>query len=217
MLTNSKFPTDNDLEIPVLPLRSQAKFIDRPVAPWGGYSDPKHWRPSRGPKGVLCFYVHDERFMHLVDQPRKSFSVPAPVFCELNFSLDKETPLWRAIWLTAQKRLFSVYAWHEAEKEILVDLNVPSAWLQLNMTGVPTGWRSYCTRGSDRDLQSLQDQHAAAVAKFEEAGEPCQKGDLVFLVYGGGPKVQAFCKNHHLEHAELDIERFHRHRRRSDG
>lgn len=193
---NCNFASDNSLDIPVLLPDLQADYIDQPVRAWSG-------KPSRYKNygGLWHFYVSDVFFRKLWSAPDGPLETNAPTLCELNYSLDPNTPLWRVHQLTAQKRWLSRY-WQSKGRRILVDVNVPGNHYETNFLGVPKGWRAYSTRGNDQNISNLEAQYEACC---NHAGTT----SLTFLVYSGGSKVRDFCRANGLEfaHNEMDVVR----------
>ena len=211
---NCNFPTDNDYEIPVLNLELQGDVIDVPVRAWGGKS--KHWRASRSASfaGTWHFYVDDAKFSAVWKHPDTALKSGAPSMCEVNYSIGHTCPVWRALQLIGQKRWISCYWQKFGGKRIFVDLNVAEKVVDpdsgdvmkdlpaLNLIGVPKGWKAYSTRGSINEMEKLRAEHALAC---EHAGTK----EISMLVYGGGKKVQEFCKVNRLEHFSTEMTAFH--------
>jgi hypothetical protein len=173
-------PTDNPFDIPALDPQFQALEIAPPVLPWGAVS-----RSTRMP-GTWVFYVDDYRFSAVLKNP----AAIAPTFpaaaVEPNITLFEQTPRWEVIATTGKKRACA-RAWQGAGIRILVDLNTPKRHRDLTMLGVPPGWRTFATRGYARRLGDLLDEHAFAF-DWARPHEP------ILLVYGGGPKIEAACR-----------------------
>lgn len=202
-LPNANFASDNAFAIPALLPSLQADYIDQPLKAWGGAPSSKHWRACRDGKksGTWHFYVSDHIFTALLKHPEAPLKTAAPTLCEPNFSMDVSMPLWRAIHTIGWKRWLARY-WQSAGRRILVDLNVPGHYEELNLTGVPTGWKAYATRASDWDLAGLIRRHELAV---RHAGT----NELTFLCYGGGSRVQEYCRAHGLEWAINEVAEAH--------
>src|SRR5690606_5282009 len=64
----------------------------------------------------------------------------------------------------------------------------------LNLVGVPRGWRAYATRGYAERLDDLDREYQ--IARDRCGSEP------LFLVYGGGQPVQAFCQSRGYLHSQ---------------
>lgn len=191
---NCCFPSDNPAEIPALRLRMAADYIDQPVIPWGGQG--KFWRASRSAdfRGTWHFYIDDAKFAALRKHPDAVLKTGAPTLVEPNFSLGDSTPLWLGLEIIGRKRWISRF-WQSEGRRILVDLHVPEKYRQLNLFGVPRGWKAYATRAHERKIADLEAEHMLAM-NHAEATEPA---DLVFLVYGGNARVRDWCRRRHAE------------------
>jgi hypothetical protein len=66
---------------------------------------------------------------------------------------------------------------------VIVDMNVGEAFYDINMLGVPKGWKAYATRGyTSRTDQTLHEYKLAC----DRAGSE----QILFIVYGGGIAVK---------------------------
>jgi hypothetical protein len=173
------------LGIPTLDLAWQASCVPEPVYVWGSRSRRLH-NP-----GTYHFYSYDYLFTGLTareDSWRGPVDSGALVLVEANFSSYDGLPVAEAIWATYRKRTLA-RKWQEAGVPIMVDLNVgfDRTLREVNLFGVPRGWRSYATR-SHRGvgLEGLALDHGVAA---EHAGTD----DVVFAVFGGGKKVRGHC------------------------
>lgn len=169
-----RWPSSNELEIPDLRFDRAPLGPDVPVVPWGSRSRRGRFR------GTWHFYVDDYRFAQLWQKPEVVVESGASAIIEPNFSVFDQTPFPVALWATYRKRWLSRY-YQECGLQVWVDLNVSEAHSELNLMGVPRGWRWYATRGYDERLDDLRREHALAAA---HAGvEP------LLIVYGGGKAV----------------------------
>jgi hypothetical protein len=75
-----------------------------------------------------------------------------------------------------QKR-FIARRWQEAGIRVFVDLNVDREFFDLNLYGVPSGWRAYAVRAYARDLGHVEQAFAVA----------CQQ-------HGGGKQARDLCQ-----------------------
>lgn len=175
--------TDNDFHIPVLDPTMQARQIDLPVSGWGARS-----RKLKLRGGAWHFYVSDYRFTALWRDPSPLLNTGAMSAVEPNFSCYDQTPVAVAMWRIYQKRWIARY-WQSRGIAILVDLNVSRGHANLNLIGVPQGWRSYATRGYSERLDGLE-------FEFELARVHAGSDSLVFLVVGGGQAVKQWCQDH---------------------
>ena len=165
--------------MPTLRLDRQA-HVELPVVPWGS-------RDRRAlMTGTWVFYADDYRFSALAKAPLQVLPTRCKALVELNFSCFEQTPRAEVLWATYRKRLVA-RQWQDAGIPVFVDMNVPERHRELCLLGVPNGWRSFATRGYASRIDSLVREHARA---FEIAGN-----GLLFLVYGGGPKIEERCRS----------------------
>jgi hypothetical protein len=175
------WPTDNDCDIPLLNTYMEADAIDLPVVAWGSL------RRKDRMCGTWHFYVDDRRFRALWDDPSPVVNSACRTVVEPNFSCHDQLPVAVGLYWIYQKRWLARY-WQSKGIRVLVDLNVSEKFHRLNMLGVPVGWRAYATRGY-ADLTDL------TVREWELACQRARTDDLLFLVYGGGKKVQQLCRD----------------------
>lgn len=153
--------------------------IEEPVLAWG----------SRGRTaamtGTWVFYCDDYRFGALERSPLQLLATRCKAAAELNISLFDQTPRALVLAATYRKRLVA-RQWQDAGIRVLVDLNVPAAHRDLCMLGVPAGWSSFSTRGYARRLDALRSEWEYARSMAGDA--------LILLVYGGGQRVEACCR-----------------------
>lgn len=173
-------PTNNEWGVPVLRLDRQVVRLEAPFTRWGRDARKNQMR------GTWHFYTDDYRFSRLWERPT---DLPSNTRCagavECNFSVSDHMPPAVALWQIYRKR-YLARVWQDLDVCTIVDLNVPPAFRELNLLGVPRGWRAYCTRGSSDRIGDLSDELALAV-------EHAQTTDVLFCVYGGGRAVQRFC------------------------
>ena len=91
--------------------------------------------------------------------------------------------------------LFQIYRkrwlarwWQSVGIRVFVDLNVAEQFYDLNLLGVPNGWKAWATRGYNERVDSTEREYQMAI---EYAGTP----SILFVVYGGGKKVKEACKS----------------------
>jgi hypothetical protein len=79
---------------------------------------------------------------------------------------------------------------------VWVDLNVSETHSELNLLGVPLGWKWFATRGYDERPEALIREHARACA-HAAAREPMRERfpPPILLVYGGGPTIAELVKS----------------------
>lgn len=171
------YSSDNDWGIPLLKESLQADFVDLPVLQWG-----TRCRKAKM-NGTWSFYVDDYRFNALWSNPSTVINTGCINVIEPNFTILPHTTPAEAIYQIYRKRYLS-RTWQElAGIKILVDLNVPLEFQDMNLLGVPKGWKSYATRGYTDRLEALNEE-------FIIAKKHAGTDDILFLVYGGGIRVK---------------------------
>jgi len=89
------------------------------------------------------------------------------------------------LYRTMQKRWLARY-WQSQGLRVFVDLNVAKKFDEINLLGVPDGWKSFATSGADYAIDRLETQVEIAKRKAGDAA-------VNFLVYGGGVKIAKLC------------------------
>jgi len=173
------WPSDNEWGIPSLDITAQADHVARPFTRWGS-SSRKNAMP-----GTYHFYTDDYKFMALWDDPTPVPNSGCKAAVEPNISTGSQSPKAAALFSVYQKRWMSRF-WQEYGVPVIVDLNVHPDFRDINLLGVPRGWRSYATRGSD-GLDWIEGDCKAA--EFL-AGTT----DLTFVVYGGPKALAETCQ-----------------------
>jgi len=192
------YPTDNDWEVPVLALNMQADtFPDRPVVQWG---DINH-RTQR--RGTIHWYCEDDKFESLWKDPTKPLKSGARNLVEPNFSNYRDMRRAYVLGKIYEKRWISRF-WQENGRLIYADMNVNERFFDLNMLGIPPGWRAYFTRGYSEWPDKNLPQYELAKQRFLEGSEEARQGkkDIIFCVYGGGKTIQKVCQEHGWEWIE---------------
>lgn len=167
-------------------------MISNPVKPYGADS-----RDKKG-IGTYHFYVDDYRFEAIWNNPNKIINSDCLSIIEPNLSLFNTTPVSFGLHLIFKKRWISRYLQSENIR-IFVDLNVNSKFAEYNLLGVPDGWISFATRGYADRLQDLEFEYNLAVKK--------SGGNPIFVIYGGGKKVQDFSAEHNCIYIEQFMQR----------
>lgn len=186
-IPDSLFPSDNELEIPTLRMDMQPKYCDIPFVLYG---EQRRTFQMDG-TGTLHFYTDDYRFGDTIYQhPEKILNHNPANIVEPNYSLYNETPIAFGMQAVYKKRFIS-RAMQERGIRVFVDLNVAAKFYKLNLIGVPMGYSSFCTRGYSDRLNYLAFE--LEIAKMVACDNP-----LLFVVYGGGEKVKAFCRENNL-------------------
>ena len=175
---SSRYPSDNEWDVPCLLRELQGAPVVPPVCSWGSVSRSS-WMP-----GTWVMFVDDARFGRLLRSPLQLTASGCHAAAEPNISLYDDSPMAEAIWAIYRKR-WVARSWQDVGIRVLVDLNVPERYSRMNLLGVPRGWRAYATRGYANRPDSF-------VAECELAQEWAGGGATV-LVFGGGKRVQHAC------------------------
>ena len=179
------FPSDNDLEIPLLRLDMQPKAADIPFV---GYGEQARTFKMEG-KGTLHFYVDDYRFTAIWKDFAPILAHNPKNIVEPNFSLYAETPTAFGLQEIYKKRAIA-RKMQDLGYPVFVDLNVNHKFYKLNMLGVPRGYSAFCTRGYSERLPYLEFEWK--LAKDWADGNP-----LLFVIFGGGAQCKQFACEHH--------------------
>jgi hypothetical protein len=177
---NTIWPSDNAEGVPTLLLDRQAGVVDLPFTRWG-----RGCRRSRM-RGTFHFYTDDYRFSRLWGRPQDLVNSACVAAVEPNWSVHAQTPPVVALWQTYRKRWLA-RLWQESGVRILVDLHVAPEHAEINLLGVPRGWRSFATRGSAARLDLLDREHELALSVAGALS-------VLLVVYGGGKAVAQRCR-----------------------
>lgn len=174
---NNTFPTDNSYGIPCLRLDRQA-ILKRPLRTWGNVGRAILHR------GTYSLYCDDYRFAGLIKSPDRLLTTKCESAIEPNISVLDDHPLAWTIWATHEKRRVA-RQWQDAGVSVFVDLCVPRRFTEINLLGVPRGWKSYATRGFAARANELMDECATA--------DMHGGSDALVIVVGGGDRVRKAC------------------------
>jgi len=181
-MPRTRWPSDNRLEIPVLDLNMAADVVDLPFTGWGSVSRRAVM------DGTWHFYTDDERFSALWRDPGQLVNTNGLAVVEPNYSIHEQMPAPLVIMATYKKRALARW-WQTFGIRVFVDLNVDRKYMSMNLLGVPAGWPAYATRGySDERIDNLEFEYE--VARKRAGAEP------LFVVYGGGQKVERLARRH---------------------
>lgn len=175
------FPSDNQLEIPMLRLDVQPECVEIPCLCFG---EQKRTTNMQG-HGILHFYTDDYRWQSVYEHPEKILKYNPGAIVEPNFSLFNDTPVAFGMQSIYKKRWIG-RAMQERGMPVFVDLNVANKFAALNLLGVPKGYGSFCTRGYSDRLPALE-------FEYEIATKVADGNKLTFMVYGGGAVVKEWC------------------------
>lgn len=175
------WPSDNDWGIPLLDINLQATALDLPFETWGA-SERK-----RRMLGTWHFYTQDYRYEALWKDPTPIIETGAVNLVEPNFSCYNQMARAFALFQIYRKRWMARY-WQSFGIKVFADLNVAEPFYDLNLLGVPAGWKAWATRGYSERIASAEKEYKMAV---ERAGT----SSILFVVYGGGKQVKAACQS----------------------
>jgi hypothetical protein len=184
LILDQLFPCDNDLEIPTLDLSMQATSCDIPFLCFGEQKRTFNLNNT----GTLHFYTDDYRFNAVYEHPEKILQHNPCNIVEPNFSLFNEMPIAFGMQALYKKRWIARIM-QEKGIGVFVDLNVAQKYYQLNMIGVPRGWRTFATRGYSDRLNNLAFEYSIA-KDWSEGKKP------LFVIYGGGSECKRFAQQH---------------------
>ncbi len=184
MFKDVLYESDNIFEIPNLLLEKQAGKVELPLSPWGANSR------LRKDVATYHFYVDDYRFEALFKDPIKLLTSGCKAIVEPNCSCHDQTPIAWGIQLIYKKRWLARYL-QECGIEVYADLNVSHKFIDYNKMGIPKGYNAFFTRGLDGWMESIK-----LDLKVAQEISGLERPNLI--VYGGGAKIQEFCRNNGL-------------------
>lgn len=169
----------NDLGVPILDITKQCSHVEYPFDIWG--------RENRSKKGIktMLFYCEDYRFSHIIQRPEILIEKGIVNAAEINYSVHTNMPFPLALYQTFKKRYVSRYM-QEMGLNIMVDLNVPPVWQEMNIQGVPDGWNSYICRGYD-EVEWI-------IAAHDTAKRKSGKDYPNMVIYGGNQETRNYCQ-----------------------
>ena len=176
------WPTDNRSEIPVLDPEMQATVVPHSFKIWNFRHTPSR-RCNNG--GMYAFYTEDKEFRGLLRSPEKLINSRCAAIAELNLSLGDTTRRCKGEAIICDKREFSVLC-QQFGIRIFVDLYVVPKFREINLLGVPKGWKAYATRGNTERFEELQEE-------FDLACTHAETSKILFVVYGGGRHIEQWC------------------------
>jgi hypothetical protein len=188
------WPTDNQYGIPLLDINYQADALDLPVSIWGATKRAARMR------GTWLFYTEDYRYEALWTDPTSVINSVCVNAAEPNYSCYSQMPFAVGLWAIYRKRWLARY-WQSRGIRILVDLNVHERFADVNLMGVPQGWKAYATRGYSERLDSTD-------AEYARARERAGTSSILFVVYGGGKAVEAHCQQRGWIWINEEMQRF---------
>lgn len=170
------WPTDNEWGVPLLDIHMQADAVDLPVMTYGLVARKKRM------KGTWVFYTDDVRHEALWRDPTTVINSGCVNAAEPNYSCRGQMPLAVGMWAIYRKRWLARY-WQSRGIRVFVDMNVHPRFYDLNMLGVPVGWKAYSTRGYTELLHQTDEE-------YERSCDRAGTRSILFLVYGGGKAVK---------------------------
>lgn len=178
------WPTDNDWGVPVLDMNYMVKDLVNPVAAWGSLGRKRKFT------GTYHFYVEDYRFNALWAEPSTIITSGCKYAVEPNFSAGDQAARASVLWGVFQKRWLARY-WQSYGISMMVDMNVWPWFQDLNLLGIPQGWRAYATRGAD-----TQGGAEARLGQYQAACERAGTDQILFVVFGGQKGTQEQCNKY---------------------
>lgn len=174
------FPSDNEWGVPSLLPTLQAELLVAPFAGWGTMA-----RTSRM-TGTWHFYVDDYRFENIWAEPGQLVATGCTAAVEPNFSTFQDMPPAVALYNVYRKRWIARW-WQEYGVKIIVDLSVADRHAELNMMGVPHGWKAYATNCNMRRLELVEE-------KYRFATDYAGTKDILFVVFAGGKEAEKMAR-----------------------
>ncbi len=171
-LSEIVYDSDNVAGVPMLDINRQAEKIVAPHLVWGSIAR------SEEMLGTYSFYCDDYKFSGLWNDPDKLVRSGCAVAIECNCSVGDRLPVAVALYRTFQKRWLSRY-WQMQGIALIVDMNVAIRHENINLLGVPNGWRSYATRLHKGRFNQVEQHYKTAV-------NHAATKNILFIVYGGG-------------------------------
>ncbi len=175
------FLSNNDWGIPLLDVNMQCRKQHTLIETWG-----RNARHNTRMPGMWHFYTDDYRFSAIWKDPDVLLKTGAMAAIEPNFSTSDIHPKAEVLYNIWRKRWLAKY-WQFNGIETVVDLNVDTEFWDLNLLGVPKGWKSYATRWYAR-FDDIEWQ-------FEQAKKHAESDDITFFVFQTKTKdVEETCK-----------------------
>ncbi len=181
------YPSNNDLEIPVLDATLQAYGILGNLRIWGSSA-----RKLPRPGDTYAFYCQDYKFTALIKHPEAIPLSHCAAIVEPNFSTTARMPLPVGIYGVYLKRKISRFAQTFGIKTI-VDLTVDPKFSEVNLFGVPKGWQTYCCRAAKYYGNQF------LIDNWKLAQDHSGIDHPAYCVYGGGTDVQALAQDYHWD------------------
>jgi hypothetical protein len=174
------FISDNEWGIPVLDVTMQCTKKHTLIETWG-----RNARHNTRMPGMWHFYTDDYRFTGIWRDPDVLIKTGSLAAIEPNFSTSEIHPKAEVLYNIWRKRWLAKY-WQFNGVETVVDLNVAPEFWDLNLLGVPKGWKSYATRWYAR-FDDINWQ-------FEKAKQHAESDDITFFVFETKTKnVEEIC------------------------
>ena len=177
-------PEDGGWEIPLLDISMQAIEFAIPAQKWGEQARTTDLKGN----GTIHFYTDDCKQNSVFENPTKLANCHPRNIVEPNFSLFLDMAPAFGLQAIYKKRVIARMM-QDRGIRVFVDLNVAQKFIELNLIGVPKGWRSFATRGYSDRLGGLELEYRIAETSAAFAGRK-----PLFVVYGGGEKCKDFCK-----------------------
>ena len=179
-----KYPvliSNNEWGVPTLDLEFQCLTKHALVERWGRIA-----RHNTRMPGMWHFYTDDYKFSGVWKDPDVIIRTGCSAAIEPNYTSTHAHPKAEVLYNIWRKRWLARY-WQSNGIKTVVDLNVEVPFWDLNMLGVPKGWKSYATRWyANFDYVDLQ---------YKRAQEHAETEDITFFVFATKTKdVEDVCK-----------------------
>jgi hypothetical protein len=189
--------SDNEWGVPTLSLSMQLQKVPVLVERWGRVA-----RHNTRMPGLWQFYTDDYKFTGIWKNPDVVVNTGALAAIEPNFSTGSNFAKAEVLYNIWQKRWLAAY-WQSRGIEIVVDLNVESAFKDLVFLGVPYGWRAYAIRMHDQEGYHLDNVLEWEALAKERAGTD----DILFLVFSTTKKgMDKMCAERGWHYMKMDAQ-----------
>ena len=176
------WPTNNVWGVPTLDITMQADAVDLPVNAWGSIGKKSKMI------GTYHFYTDDHRFDTRWRNPTPIVNAGTINVVEPNYSTNLQMPKAVVLWHTYRKRWLARY-WQSKGIRVFVDLDVNPEFKDINLLGVPKGWRAYaCYMREAHHKEEHLDMYLA------QAQEHAEAESVLLMVVGGSKAIQAKCE-----------------------
>ena len=186
------FESDNEWGIATLDLNYQCTKQHALIERWGRIA-----RHGTRMPGMWHFYTDDYKFQGVWKDPDVIVRTGCTAAIEVNYTTTFSHPKAEVIYNIWRKRWLARY-WQNNGISVVVDLNVEVPFWDLNMLGVPKGWKSYSTRW----YNNFDD----IFVQYDRAKYHAESDDITFFVFATKTKdVDKICKEQGWINVPMDI------------